>query len=97
MPATLVRRLNESPRNYYFDFGLFPEIADDGETVSSVVSVTATPSGLTLSAGAVSGHRARVAISGGVADTTYTLRCVVATSGGSRLECSGLLRIAEAQ
>ncbi len=96
MPQTLVRRSSETPRTYYFDFGLFPELADDADELETVVSVTATPSGLTLDDEAIDGSRVSVTIEGGADGITYLLKCVVETAGGSRLEASGRLKIDDA-
>lgn len=99
MPSTLVRRPGESPRAYYFSFADFPEIKDEGETISSatVTSSPDLPSALTLGAASVTGDRVKVSVSGGTAGTTYLLKCLAVTSGGNRMQVAGYLRITEAE
>lgn len=80
-------------RTYSFDFSLMPEIATDGDTLSSGASVTASPSGLTLGSASISGNAVTCQISGGTANTVYALSASVTTSGGSTLVGQGILAV----
>ncbi len=64
-----------------------------GEVISSVTSVTADPSGLTISGLLASGLIAQCLITGGVAGVVYKLVCRVVTSSSQKLEQSGLLYV----
>ncbi len=81
-------------RAYYFDFSKMPEIVG-GDTIASVVSlsVISTPSDLTLGSTAISGAKVSVIISGGSANTIYTIRCLVALASGLHLSWEGQLEI----
>jgi len=92
MPTTLERYTTETPRLYYFDFSRFPEIADDADTLSSVVAVSSSPTGQTLGSGTISGTRVSVSVTGTTAGT-YSMVCTVLTAGGSRLTCKGTLLV----
>lgn len=74
---------------------LFP--AEDfatGEIISSVVGVTYSPAGeLGNSASAISGQRVQLTLTGGVADTTYTITVKVSTSLGQTLEVAGKMEV----
>lgn len=89
---TLIKQPTES-RLYTMEFASNME---ESETITAVSSVTATPSGLTLSGGAgFNGTRATQRISGGVAGTRYKVTFVVTTSNGNTLEGEGYLRVTE--
>lgn len=86
--TTLYKQPSES-RLYDVDFGA--NLAST-ETISSVTSYTATPSGLTLDpAIAIDGSKVQRRISGGTAGTQYKLTVVILTSLGNILEGEGLL------
>lgn len=70
-------------RVYTLDFRQYAEVLA-GETLSAP-SVTASPSGPTLSAATVSGSRVLFRVAGGAAGTTYALTVTATTSGGSTL------------
>lgn len=64
------------------------------ETLNGVISVTATPTGLTLSgAPTYEGSIAKQRISGGTNGTTYKVTFVVTTSEGNTLEGEGKLKV----
>lgn len=82
-----------SSRVYAFDFGAYGEIADDGQTLSSVDSLTATTgSGLTIGTASIDGSQVKVRLSDGNSGT-HTLTCVVTTSGGDELVVVGKLKV----
>ena len=86
-----IGRLTKQPaENRLFDFDFAGKMRT-GETISTVVSVVAAPSGLTVGATAFSGQVAQVRLSGGTDQTEYILTCKVTTSAGNTLELDGLL------
>ena len=90
-----LKRLFKQPaesRLYDFDFS---GKMRTGETIATVVSVVATPSGLTVGATSFSGQVAQVRLSGGTADTDYKLTCKVTTSASNTLEIDGRLKVEE--
>lgn len=87
---TLTKQPSES-RIYDMDFGANMSTA---ETIISVTSYTASPSGLTLDpAVSISGKKVQKRISGGVAGTVYKVTAVILTSLGNVLEGEGLLHV----
>lgn len=91
MPTTLFKYPSEI-RSYSFDFSSFEEIAE-GDTIASIISVTATPDGLTLGTRSIDGATVRVVISDGTGGTVYRVNCLVATSSGARIEGQGFLQL----
>lgn len=91
MPNTLIKYVAED-RVYDFDFALMPEIAG-GQTIATVVSFSATPTGLTFGTPAISGTKVLCQITGGTADVVYTVTCVITTSGGRTLVGRGALLV----
>jgi hypothetical protein len=89
-PQSLIKQPAES-RLYSMDFaGLLAQ----GETVTTVVSIVAAPTGLTVGGSPVaSGNRVSVQISGGAAGTEYKVTFVVNTSAGNIIEGEGLLQV----
>lgn len=72
----------------------FSALLASGETISSVSSVTALPSGLTLVNPAVAaGTRAQQRISGGTDKVAYKVTIRVVTSAGNTLEGEGILQV----
>lgn len=72
-----------------FDYGSQDEIALNGETISSINSITFTPAGLTLNvngAAVIAGSQVRVWVSAGVSGQSYVGVCLITTSGGKVLE-----------
>jgi hypothetical protein len=88
--SSLIKQPAES-RLYTMDFAAN---MDEGETISGVTSVAATPSGLTLSGPATfSDTRAFQRIAGGTAGVSYKVTFLVTTSAGNTLEGEGLLLV----
>ena len=77
-------------RLYAMDFSANMAAAD---TISSITSVTATPTGLTLGTAAVSGQRVQFRISSGTGGTQYKITVVIVTSAGDTLETEGYLEV----
>ncbi len=92
---------------YVFDFSRFPEIVG-GETLSAPEIDEPDPTGLTLGAPVVTtvdrvvdehgttvpaGQGVEIAITGGVAGTTYALECRATTSGGSVRVVKGAIAV----
>lgn len=87
---TLIKQPSES-RLYTMEFAA--NLAS-GETLTSVSSVTASPSGLDLSATpSVSGTKAQQRIASGTAGVQYKVTFVVVTSAGNTLEGEGYLTV----
>ncbi len=92
MRQTLVKQPSES-RVFAMDFAA--QLAD-GESLTSVSSVTAAPSGLTISGAAtLSGAVASQRIAGGTAGVRYVVTFVVTTSASNTLEGEGYLLVKE--
>lgn len=91
MSQTLVKQPSES-RLYGINFSA--QLAS-GETISSITSVAALPTGLTLSAQSISADAksALVRIAGGTAAASHKVTAVVVTSAGNTLEGEGILLI----
>lgn len=64
-----------------------------GETISSVTSVVADVTGLTIGAPVAGSRSVQVRISAGTVDIMYKVTFVVVTSAGNTLEAEGNLRI----
>lgn len=97
---TLTKHPSQS-RTYYMDFGQQPEIAEDGQTLASIDTVTGTlvagggASSLTITVPAlVSGTaKAKALFAGGTDGQTYAITWTATASGGSQLVCCGTLKI----
>ena len=92
-PETLCKP-EDASRLYNFDFSDFSEFRD-GETITSVTSVEADVSGLTIGTPTSDGAIAQARISSGSSGTTYTLSATVVTSGGSTLVQTGYLEVTD--
>jgi len=90
--STLSKYAAES-RTYTFDFSQRDEIIISGDTISSINSVTVSPSGLTIGSTSISGKGVNAVISGGTSGSTYNLTCLITTSSGAILECQGTLLV----
>nr|WP_321986108.1 hypothetical protein [uncultured Lichenicoccus sp.] len=77
--------------DYGMDFTA--QMALDADTVNALVGVTATPAGLTMGTGQLSGGIASCFVSGGTAGTTYRLDFEVTTTGGRTYKRGGLLPV----
>lgn len=72
----------------------FSALMAEGESITTVDSVTAVPSGLTFVGPAVAaGTRAQQRISGGTDKVAYKVTIRVSTSGGNTLEGEGILQV----
>jgi hypothetical protein len=89
--AILVKRAGES-RTYSMDFSNLPEISGGG-SISSITSVTASPSDLTVGVTSISGNKAQAVLSAGSDGTQYTVTFTILTSGGSTLIAIGYLMV----
>ena len=89
--AILVKRAGES-RTYSVDFSNLPEISGGG-SISSITSVAASPSDLTVGATSIAGSKAQAVLSGGTDGLQYTVTFTVATSAGSTLVGIGYLMV----
>lgn len=89
---SLIKQPAES-RLYSMDFS---PLLQPGETIASVVSVTAAPVGLTLNGSAsYAGQKAFQRIEGGTAGESYKVTFVVTTSDSNTLESEGILQVRE--
>ena len=86
---SLIKQPGES-RLYKMDFA--PLLAV-GETITSIASITSTPTGLTVSASAFDGVFAEARISAGTDGVRYKLTFVVGTSASNILESEGVLQV----
>ena len=87
----LIRLTKQPAESRLFDFDFSGKMAT-GATITAVVSVVATPAGLTVGATTFSGQIAQVRLSGGTDQTEYLITGKVTTSdGGDPLELDGLL------
>ncbi len=81
-PVTLTKSAAETER-FAFDY----EARLAGETIDSA-TLTAEPTGLTISGDVIDGSKVSHLVAGGTADTEYKLTCSIETSGDRVLrEC----------
>jgi hypothetical protein len=80
-------------RVFTFDFTV--DMAED-EALSSIISLTAAPAGLTLSGPSFSGKRVQIRAADGVADTQYKFTVVVGTDDGNVLSMEANLFVRDA-
>jgi ABC-type uncharacterized transport system YnjBCD ATPase subunit len=76
----------------------FTNLIPTGDSLSSVTSVTATPSGsgdLTLGSASISGTQVQFTIQGGIEGTMYRVEAIVVTTVGSILEGDGRLFVTD--
>ena len=100
MPVVAKEQLEKQPDEvitYAMDFS---ELLDANElstteALSSVSSVAATPSGLTLGSGSISGDRVTFSVSGGTDGETYRIAVKVVTSLGNTRIADGILKVKE--
>lgn len=86
MAIPIVPKRSAEVRDFFFEFGDYPELRDAGETLASVQSVSVTlGSGLTVGSTGVVGTKVRVSLSGGVRDVRYELQCTVRTNAAHDL------------
>ena len=95
-PETIPKTAAEV-RIYDFNFSAQPEI-ENGDVITSVDELSATPSGLTIGTPMIGwdGKRVQAQLSGGTNGTRYLLKCrVVLTGGVKKLEMSGVLSVVD--
>lgn len=80
-------------RLFDMDFSSYAELMNEGQTLSSVNSVVASPSGLTLGPAVISSTRVQFRVSGGSVGATYTISVTATTSGGDIIQGCGKLTI----
>lgn len=88
-------RLIKQPSESILYTTSFANLLNPGETISSVVSVTASPTGLTISNEGNSGTKVTFRAAGGTAGVVYRIAILVTTSAGNTREGDGLLEIVE--
>ncbi len=86
-PQQLVKQPAES-RLFSMEF---KNLLATGETISTVVSVLATPSGLTISGETISGTEVQFRIAGGADAQIYRVETTITTNQANTLEGDGLL------
>ena len=95
-PERPQQQLGES-RIRAMDFSHYPEIADNGETLTGTPTVTVTPSGvLTVGATSIVGSQVRFRVSGGAllsgtTERVFRFEVLVNTSASNILEGDGIL------
>jgi hypothetical protein len=96
MPAYDIPVLRKQPAdNRLYDMQFLSRM-DAGETITAVLSCTATPSGLDLGTASFSGTLAQVRIGSGVSGVKYKVTFVVSTSADNTLEGEGYLAVRNA-
>lgn len=80
-------------RVYTFDFT--PDMAED-EEIAAVVSIAASPAGLTLSEQAFAGKRVQVRVADGVTGTQYKFTVIVSTTDNNTLSMEANLFVRDA-
>lgn len=76
----------------------FTNLIPTGDSLSSVTSVTATPSGsgdLTLGSASISGTQVQFRIGGGIEGKMYRVEAIVVTAVGNILEGDGRLFVTD--
>lgn len=94
MSTVLVKQPGET-LPYAIDF---TNLIPTGDSLSSVTSVTATPSGsgdLTLGSASISGTQVQFTIEGGIEGKMYRVEAIVVTTVGSILEGDGRLFVTD--
>ena len=88
-PQILTKQPIES-LNYGADFVNLLQV---GETIQLVTSITATPGGLTIGAGAISGSQVRFVVQGGSDGVDYQVQVAVSTNLNPCRAIDGLLKV----
>lgn len=94
--ATAQQRLRKTPTEIVIYTMDFSGKMDSDETISTVSSVTITPSGashLVKDAQSISGQMVSLQFSAGVVETIYRVFVEVTTSAGQTLDGQGLLEV----
>jgi hypothetical protein len=92
MALTVLNKYAEDKRKYSFDYSDLTEIAG-GDTIASVGTITAAPSGLTIGTGVVNGTHVDCIISGGTAGVSYVLSCPATLTSTAQKICKGILYV----
>lgn len=92
----VLRKTEYMSRTFGFDFAALL----DGNTITSVNSVTATKqdlitgsSALTVGSGSASGTKVTTRLSAGTDGEDYLMDCRITDSGGNNLQAFGILRV----
>lgn len=88
---TCVKQPSES-RGYSINF---VNLLASGDSLASVISVSASPAGLTLGSASTSGTSVQFTISGGAAGVSYRIEAIVTTTLGETIEGDGVLVVAD--
>lgn len=92
MLLTTLQKYAADVRDFEMSFSSLDEFAA-GDTITSISSLTASPSGLTIGSTSISPSNITVVISGGTSGTTYIVSAIVGTAAGATIEGQGLLEI----
>lgn len=88
--------LTKTPNESYIYTIVFEKNMDQGETITSIDALTATPAGLTVGspeAPLISGQSIQFRVSGGVDKQSYSITALVTTSLGNKLEHDVILNV----
>lgn len=88
---TVPTKIKQPGETKDYDF-VFTNAMPTADTVASA-TVTATPTGLTLGAQAISGQTVKRWMSGGTDSVTYKITCVATTTQGRILELEMNLKV----
>ena len=87
-PEILHKTANETVVKV-FDFA--NKDLEDGEEISTVISTTISPTGVTVSATGYDDQEVSLTLTGGTAGTAYTITTKILTTSGQTLEGVGIL------
>jgi hypothetical protein len=91
MPDILVKQPAES-RRYTIDFA---GLVATGDSISAISSLTAAPSGLTITEQAIASPKIQFRVASGTDGIRYKLTALVATTDGDTLEGEGDLDVVD--
>jgi hypothetical protein len=96
MPKSQVIVVKDPNDSRTFTFDCTSDLAQYGTTIASIVSLVATPTGLTFAGNAIVGSSLMVSslVSGGTHGVQYDAVLTYTTADGQTLEASGSLRVA---
>ncbi len=72
---------------------LFDELLADSVTISTIVSITSSPTGITVTNSGISDGLVYFTIADGVDGTNYTIQVKITTSSSETLMGEGLLKV----
>ena len=90
-PDVLIKRTIED-RIYDMDFS---KILRSGETISTVQSLTVSPSGLVIGVASISGQKIQFRVSSGTDGIRYLIIAKILSSGGDIISGEGFLNIGD--